>query len=119
MPSPTRMGPAVDVSDLSPLALSLLVSSAATLLVLPAGTAIAWWLAYSRPFPGKILIETFLTLPLVLPPTVVGYGLLVLVGRRSAFGVWLSETAGIRLIFTWQGAAIAAAVMAAPLFIRT
>lgn len=107
------------MTEYSPVELSLLVASAATLLVLPFGTLAAWWLAFSRPFPGKILIETLLALPLVLPPTVVGYGLLMLLGKGTRFGTWLTESAHIRLIFTWQGAAIAAAVMAAPLFIRT
>jgi molybdate transport system permease protein len=105
--------------ELSPLALSLLVTSTAILLILPFGTAAAWWLAFSRPFPGKLLIETLLMLPLVLPPTVVGFGLLLAFGRGTALGAWLVNSAHIRLIFTWQGAALAAAVMAAPLYLRT
>jgi molybdate transport system permease protein len=105
--------------DLSPLWLSLRVAGLATILILPFGTLVAWWLAHGRPFRGKILIETLLTLPLVLPPTVVGYYLLMILGRRTAFGAWLNDSAGLRLLFTWQGAAIAASVMAMPLFIKT
>jgi molybdate transport system permease protein len=106
------------MTDFSPLTLSLLVATAATLIILPLGTAAAWWLAFTRPFPGKSLIETLLLLPLVLPPTVVGFGLLLLLGKGTTIGRWLND-AGVHLIFTWQGAAIAAAVMAAPLYIRT
>lgn len=105
--------------DLSPLWLSLQVAGVATLLVLPIGTAAAWWLSHGRRFPGKGLVETLLTLPLVLPPTVVGYYLLLLFGRGTAAGRWMNDAAGIRLLFTWQGAAVAASVMALPLFVRT
>ncbi len=104
--------------DLSPLWLSLLVASVATLLVLPFGTAAAWWLSHGRTFPGKGLVETLLTLPLVLPPTVVGFYLLLVFGRGTRVGHWLNDVAGIRLLFTWEGAAAAASVMALPLFIR-
>jgi molybdate transport system permease protein len=106
-------------ADLSPFWLSLRVAGLATFLILPFGTLAAWWLAHGRPFRGKILIETLLTLPLVLPPTVVGYYLLMVLGRRTAVGAWLNDSAGLRLLFTWQGAAIAASVMAMPLFIKT
>lgn len=105
--------------DLSPLWLSLQVAGTALALLLPFGILAAWWLAFGRPFPGKILVETLLTLPLVLPPTVVGYYLLLTFGRGTAFGQWLNDFAGIRLLFTWQGAAVAAAVMALPLFIKS
>lgn len=64
-------------------------------------------------------METLLALPLVLPPTVVGFYLLLLFGRGSAVGRWLNDVAGIRLLFTWEGAAVAAAVMAIPLYVRT
>lgn len=104
---------------LSPLWLSLRVAGTATLLLLPIGIAAAWWLAHGRSFRGKLLLETLLSLPLVLPPTVVGYYLLLVFGRGTALGRWLNETAGLQLLFTWQGAAVAAAVMALPLFVRT
>lgn len=106
-------------TDLSPLWLSLQVACLATALMLPFGLSAAWWIGQGRRFRGKSLIETLLMLPLVLPPTVVGYGLLVILGHGTALGRWLNETAGLQLLFTWQGAAIAAAVMAFPLFVRT
>ena len=103
---------------MTPLWLSLRVTLAALVLVVPVGLALAALLAFRR-FPGKALLETLVTLPLVLPPTVLGYGLLLLLGRGTAFGLWLNDTLGVRLLFTWQGAALAAAVMALPLFVRT
>lgn len=99
--------------------LSLQVSLGAFLLLLPAGLLAAWWLGVGRPFPGRALIETLLTLPLVLPPTVVGFVLLLVLGRETAFGRWLNEEAGVRLLFTPSSAALAAAVMALPLFVKT
>jgi molybdate transport system permease protein len=107
------------VTDLSPFWLSLLVAGVGTLLMLPAGLAAAWWFSHSRPFFGKPLLETLLTLPLVLPPTVVGFYLLLIFGRGTTFGRWINDSVGIRLLFTWEGAAVAAAVMALPLFVRT
>ncbi len=91
----------------------------ATLLLLPVGIVVAWWLARGRPFVGKTLLETLLTLPLVLPPTVVGFLLLNMLGRGTELGRWFNDTVGIRLLFTWQGASLAAAMMALPLFIKT
>lgn len=104
--------------DIIPLWLSLQVAGAATLILFPFGVLAAWWLAHGRAFPGKGLIETLLTLPLVLPPTVVGYYLLLLLGNGTGFGRWLNDSAHIQLLFTWEGASLAAAVMALPLFIR-
>lgn len=106
------------MTDLSPLFLSLRVTLAALALVVPVGLALAAALAGGR-WRGKALLETIVTLPLVLPPTVVGYGLLLALGRGTAFGRWLNETVGLSLLFTWQGAALAAATMALPLFVRT
>jgi molybdate transport system permease protein len=103
----------------TPLTLSVVVAVGATVLLLPPGLLAAWWLGCGRPFPGKAVVETLLTLPLVLPPTAVGYALLLALGRGSAMGVWLNDRLGIHLLFTWEGAAIAAAVMGAPLFVRT
>ena len=99
------------------LALSLKVAGFATAITLVLGTATGFLLARLR-FPGRDLLDTLLTLPMVLPPTVLGYYLLVLLGRRSTFGAWLQDTFGISLIFTWQGAVIAAAVVAFPLVFK-
>lgn len=68
---------------------------------------------------GRTLLETVLTLPLVLPPSAVGVGLLLLLGRGSAWGEWLNDKAHVQLLFTWQGAAVASGVVALPLIIRT
>jgi molybdate transport system permease protein len=104
---------------MSPLVLSLLVAATAMLLVVPPGLLAAWWLGAGRPFRGKSLVETLLTLPLVLPPTVVGFGLLLLLGQQTALGRYLNNTLGIRLLFSWEAATLASAIMAAPLFTRT
>jgi molybdate transport system permease protein len=112
VPSPTL--------DLSPLWLSLLVAFCATLLIVPIGLWGAWWLGVRcRSLRGRIVLETLLSLPLVLPPTVVGYGLLLVLGRGTALGRFMQDNIGVKLLFTWQGAAVAAMVMALPLFVRT
>jgi len=99
------------------LGLSLKVSLWATLASLPLGLACAWLLARRR-FPGHGLVNAAIHLPLVLPPVVVGYGLLVLLGRGGLLGGWLYEVFGFTLAFTWKGAVLAAAVMAFPLMVR-
>jgi len=99
------------------LLLSLKVAGCATALVLVLGTATGYLLARGR-FPGRELLDTLLTLPMVMPPTVLGYYLLVVIGRRGALGAWLHEQFGINLIFTWQGAVIAASVVAFPLVFK-
>lgn len=103
--------------EIDALILSLKVATLSTLLGLPLALAMAWLLA-RRDFPGKILLDALVHLPLVLPPVAVGYLLLVLLGRGSAFGGWLNESLGISLAFTWTGAAIAAAIMGFPLMVR-
>ncbi len=95
------------------LALSLKVALWATAIDLVLGVAVGFALARYR-FPGRELIDSVLMLPMVLPPTVLGYYILVLVGRQGWLGGWLESNFGIRLIFTWQGAVIAAAVVAFP-----
>ena len=100
------------------LALSLKVAGWATLLDLLAGVAAGFALARLR-FPGRELLDAVLTLPMVLPPTVLGYYLLVLVGRRGWLGSWLYDHLGIQLIFTWQGAVLAAAIVAFPLVTKS
>ena len=106
---------AIDASD---IIITLQVATLATLLSIVVGTPLAWVLARYR-FRGRSVVEALTTLPLVLPPTVVGYYLLRALGRSSALGRFLEEDLGVRLVFTWQGAAIAAAVLSAPLLIRT
>jgi molybdate transport system permease protein len=95
------------------LALSLKVALWATAIALVLGIAAGFALARSR-FPGRELVDSVLLLPLVLPPTVLGYYLLVVVGRRGWLGAWLESSFGVHLIFTWQGAVIAAAIVAFP-----
>lgn len=102
---------------LVPLLLTLKVAGWATLIVLVVGVAIAYLMARYR-FWGREFLDAAFTLPMVMPPTVLGYYILVLVGRRSAFGQWLEDSFGIRLIFTWQGATIAAALVAFPLVFK-
>ncbi len=98
--------------------ISLQVAGLATALCILIGVPLAWALARYR-FRGHALVSAVVTLPLVLPPTVVGYYLLRLFGRGSAFGRFLEDDVGARLVFTWQGAALGAAVLSAPLLIRT
>lgn len=103
---------------LDPLWLSLRVSTAASLLALAVGLPLAWLLA-RREFPGRDLLAVAVVLPMVLPPTVLGYYLLVLLGRQSALG-GLAETLGIgRIVFTPAAAVIAAFVAALPFLVRT
>ena len=100
-----------------PLLLTLKVAGWATLLAAVAGTAAAYGLSRWR-WPGRDLLDAVLTLPLVLPPTVLGYYLLVLLGRRGVLGEKLAAL-GIELVFTWQGAVIAASVVAFPLVFKS
>lgn len=99
------------------LMLSLKVSLCAVAGSLPFGIATAWLLA-RRNFPGKTLVDALVHLPLVVPPIVTGYVLLVLFGRQGVVGSFLYENFGITLAFTWRGAAMASAVMAFPLMVR-
>jgi molybdate transport system permease protein len=99
---------------LVPLLLTLKVAGWATFLSSLFGIAIAFAAARLR-FPGKEVLDAMMTLPMVMPPTVLGYYLLVLLGRRGIIGQWLYENLGVTLIFTWQGAVIAASIVAFPL----
>jgi molybdate transport system permease protein len=110
------MGLASNV-DWYPLWLSLRVASLATLIVIVVGLLIAYFLT-RRNFPGRDLIDTFITLPLVLPPTVLGYYLLVVLGRSSPLGKLYEAIFGQPLVFTWQAAVVAAVLHSAPLFIK-
>jgi molybdate transport system permease protein len=104
-------------SALVPLLLTLKVAGFATLLALVCGVVVAFLLARHE-FPGRDLVDAICTLPMVMPPTVLGYYLIVLIGRRGWIGEWLWETFGITLMFTWQGAVFAAAVVAFPLVFK-
>jgi molybdate transport system permease protein len=99
------------------VALSLRVALVSTICVLPVAVALAWLLS-RRNFPGKALLDALVHLPLVLPPVVLGYGLLVLLGRKGPVGALLHDWFGISLAFTWEGAALAAAVAGLPLAVR-
>lgn len=103
--------------ELEALRLSLQVAGVAVATSLPLAVAVAWVLARTR-LPGRVLLDTVVHLPLVLPPVVIGYFLLLVFGSRGPVGGWLAETFGVRLIFTRWGAALAAAVMAFPLMVR-
>src|ERR1700693_5143239 len=92
----------------TPLALTLKVAGIATLLALLSGGLCGFLLARHR-FLGRELVDALCTLPLVMPPTVLGYYLIVLIGRRGWIGGWLWETFGINLMFTWHGSVIRSA----------
>jgi molybdate transport system permease protein len=104
--------------DLRPFWLTLRVACLATFLAFLMGVALAFVIA-RRQFWGRDWLDAGLTLPLVLPPTVLGYYLLVVIGRKGWIGGWLHETFGISLIFTWQGAVLAAAIVSIPLVLKS
>ena len=99
------------------LQLSARVALCATLLCLPPGIALAWLLARKQ-FAGKFIVEALVQLPMVLPPVVPGYLLLLALGTQGPIGGWLHAQFGIVLAFTWQGAVLAASVMAFPLLVQ-
>jgi molybdate transport system permease protein len=103
--------------EIEALGLSLRVAVWSVVTSLPVGLFVAWLLA-RRDFVGKSALNGIVHLPLVLPPVVVGYLLLVLLGREGPLGRILLQTFGVSLPFTWEGAALAAAVMAFPLMVR-
>jgi molybdate transport system permease protein len=110
------------VLDLSPqdwvaVQLSLRIALVATLVSLPFGVAVGYVLARKN-FWGKSLLDALVHLPLVLPPVVTGYLLLITLGRRAPVGAWLSDHLGIVFSFRWTGAALACGVMAFPLVVR-
>jgi len=104
--------------NMTPLLLSLKIAGIATLIVFVTGVFLARIITRSR-FPGKRLLESFLMLPLVLPPTVVGFGLLYLFGNNGIIGKWLSGWFGIQIVFSWTGAVLAAIVVAFPLMYQS
>ncbi|WP_113632343.1 molybdate ABC transporter permease subunit [Pectobacterium peruviense] len=97
--------------------LSLKVSVVAVACSLPFGILMAWVLVRCR-FPGKSLLDSIIHLPLVLPPVVIGYLLLVAMGRRGVIGSWLYDWFGFSFSFSWRGAALASAIVAFPLMVR-
>lgn len=97
--------------------LSLRVATVATLVATPIAVAVAWLLA-RREFWGKALLDAAIHLPLVLPPVVTGYLLLLTFGRRGAVGAWLAEYLGLVFAFRWTGAALACGIMSFPLLVR-
>jgi molybdate transport system permease protein len=99
------------------IGLSIQVSSVAALASLPVGIALAYLLARGR-FPGRTLLDGLVHLPLVMPPVVTGYLLLLAFGRRGPIGAFLESAFGIVFAFRWTGAALAAAVMGLPLMVR-
>jgi len=103
--------------ELAAVRLSLKVATWATLASLPAGVLVALALARGR-FVGKTLVDALVHLPLVMPPVVTGYLLLLAFGRRGPVGGWLEETFGLVFAFNWTGAALACAVMGFPLMVR-
>ena len=108
--------------DLTPtewtaILLSLRIAVIATLVATPIGIAVAWLLA-RRSFWGKALLDALVHLPLVLPPVVTGYLLLLSFGRRGLFGAWLADHLGVVFSFRWTGAALACGVMSFPLLVR-
>ncbi|MEW9670256.1 molybdate ABC transporter permease subunit [Ammoniphilus sp. 3BR4] len=102
----------------TPLYLSLKIAGISTVLVFFSGVLLARLLA-RRDFTGKSIVESFILLPLVLPPTVVGFGLLLLFGKNGPLGAWLYDTFGIQVVFSWLGAVIASTVVAFPLMYQS
>ncbi|WDM69817.1 molybdate ABC transporter permease subunit [Xanthomonas cucurbitae] len=103
--------------ELMAIGLSLKVALVAAVASLPPGIACGWLLARRR-FPGKALLDALLHLPLVMPPVVTGYALLVTLGTQGVIGSWLLEHLGVQFAFRWTGAALACAVMGFPLMVR-
>jgi molybdate transport system permease protein len=109
--------PSLTPAEWSALALSLRVAFWATAASLPVGVLVALALARGR-FPGRALLNALVHVPLVLPPVVTGYLLLLAFGRRGPVGAFFDRTFGVVIAFDWTGAALAAAVMAFPLMVR-
>jgi molybdate transport system permease protein len=108
---------AVSAGEWSVILLSMKISLAAMGAMLPVAFALAWLLARAR-FPGKLLLDALVHLPLVIPPVVTGWLLLILFGSQGPIGYYLESWFGITLLFRWTGAALAAAIMAMPLMVR-
>lgn len=111
------IAPVLPATDTAPLLLSLQVASLATLFALLLGVGLGWVVARTR-LPGRSLLEALCMLPLVLPPTVLGYGILLLMGRRGPVGAWLRTHFDYSLIFHWHGAVLASTLVALPLVLK-
>jgi molybdate transport system permease protein len=107
----------ISPSEWTAILLSLRVATVATLVATPLAIAVAWLLA-RREFWGKALLDALIHLPLVLPPVVTGYLLLLTFGRRGAVGAWLAEHLNLVFAFRWTGAALACGIMSFPLLVR-
>jgi molybdate transport system permease protein len=103
--------------DIIAIGLSMKVALTATILSLPFGFSVAWLIVF-KPFRGKVVLEVLVNLPLTLPPVVIGYFLLLLLGKNGWFGRILAAS-GISLIFTWKAAVIASATVGFPLLVRS
>ncbi len=110
--------PGFTPTDYSAILLSIKVAVTATLISLPFGFAVAYLMTF-RTFRGRVVLDVFVNLPLTLPPVVVGYLLLLLLGQQGWIGKNLLQPLGIRLIFTWKAAVIATAVVGFPLMVRS
>ena len=107
----------LDATEWGIVALSLKVGGVAMAVTLPIAFALAWLLARVR-FPGKVVVDAAIHLPLVVPPVVTGWLLLLAFGPNGPIGDWLQDWFGVTVLFRWTGAAIAAGVMALPLMVR-
>ncbi|MEG3159073.1 molybdate ABC transporter permease subunit [Sphingomonas sp. LB2R24] len=107
----------LDAAEWEIVALSLKVGGVAMAVTLPVAFALAWLLARVR-FPGKVVVDAAIHLPLVVPPVVTGWLLLLAFGPNGPIGAWLQDWFGVTVLFRWTGAAIAAGVMALPLMVR-
>jgi molybdate transport system permease protein len=110
--------PALSADEWDAVRLSLLVASVGVVASLPVGVFVAYALARWK-FPGREVLNGFVLLPLILPPVVTGYLLLVAFGRRGPIGAFLEETIGLVFSFRWTGAALAGAIMGFPLMVRS
>jgi molybdate transport system permease protein len=110
--------PSFSSTEYSTIFLSLKVAFTATLVSLPFGFGVAYLMTYCR-FRGKVALDVIVNLPLTLPPVVIGYLLLILLGQKGFIGQHILQPLGIRLIFTWKAAVIATAVVGFPLMVRS
>ncbi len=110
--------PGFTPADYSAILLSVKVATTATLISLPFGFTVAYMMTF-RKFKGRVALDVIVNLPLTLPPVVVGYILLLLLGQQGWIGKMILEPLGIRIIFTWKAAVIATAVVGFPLMVRS